>query len=258
MPALELRGAALRFGSRTLWEALDLEVAPGEFLAVLGPNGAGKSSLLKVLLGEQPLSAGRALVGGRPVRRGNAAVGYIPQQKGLDPHLPMRAKDLVRAGITGHRWGLDVPSRHVRERVDALLRDVDASAFADAPAGTLSGGEQQRLRVAQALGSDPALLLCDEPLLSLDLHHQRTVAALLDRQRREREAAVVLVTHEINPILQYVDRVLYIVDGRVRVGPPREVITSATLSELYGAPIHVLDVEGRLVIVGAEGNAATP
>ncbi|MHA7181064.1 metal ABC transporter ATP-binding protein [Arthrobacter sp. MDB2-24] len=249
-PAISLRGAALSFGDRTLWEGLDLDILPGEFFAVLGPNGSGKTSFLKVLLGLQPLDTGTATIAGRPVTRGSRDLGYIPQQKSFPPETPLRARDLVGLGVDGHRWGLRMRSRHYDEKVHGLLRDVGAESYADAPVGLLSGGEQQRLRAAQALATDPAVLLCDEPLLSLDLNHQQAVSALIDRQRREKNSAVVFVTHEINPVIDYVDRVLYLADGRFRVGSPAEVMTSEVLSELYDSPVEVLHSNGRLVIVG--------
>ncbi len=99
----------------------------------------------------------------------------------------------------------------------------------------LSGGEQQRVRIAQALATDPRLLLCDEPLLSLDLNHQRAVVGLIDARRHSHGTAVLFVTHEINPVLPYVDRVLYLADGRFRIGSVDEVMTSASLSALYGS-----------------------
>jgi len=106
--------------------------------------------------------------------------------------------------------------------------------------------------VAQALVGSPEVLLCDEPLLSLDLAHQRAVSELIDRTRREAEVAVLFVTHEINPILPLVDRVLYLVDGRFRIGPPDEVMTSQTLSALYRTPIDVVRVRGQIHVVGAQ------
>ena len=251
--AVSLRGAALRFGERTLWEGLDLDIAPGEFVAVLGPNGSGKTTLLRVLLGLQPLHAGQVLVEGHPPARGGRAIGYVPQQKALAEDLPLRARDLVGLGLDGHRLGIGLRGRAARrERVRAALESVGAGHYANAPVGRLSGGEQQRLRVAQALVGDPSVLLCDEPLLSLDLAHQQVVSALIDRRRRAAGTAVVFVTHEINPVLPLVDRVLYLVDGRFRIGTPDEVMTSETLSELYRTDVDVLRVRGRLVVVGAE------
>jgi zinc/manganese transport system ATP-binding protein len=248
--ALSLRDAGVRFGDRVLWSGLDLELQPGEFLAVLGPNGAGKSTLLKAVLGQQPLSTGELLIGGQVPGRGSDRVGYVPQQKSMDAATPLRARDLVALGIDGHRWGLRRRTAEQRRRVTDALAAVGATGYADAPLGLLSGGEQQRVRIAQALATDPSLLLCDEPLLSLDLRHQRAVADMIDRRRHEHGTAVVFVTHEINPVLDLVDRVLYIAAGGHRIGPPAEVLTSETLSELYRTPVDVLNVRGRVVVVG--------
>ncbi len=252
-PAIQLAAARMSYGDRVLWDELDLDVAPGEFLAVLGPNGSGKTTLLRVLLGLQPLSAGTLRVAGRPVGRGSADIGYIPQQTTADPELTLRGRDLVGLGWDGHRMGPGVfRRRERRRRVDRALDAVDAQDYADAPVGRLSGGELQRLRVAQALVSDPAVLLCDEPLLSLDLAHQAVVSRLIDERRRATDAAVLFVTHEINPVLPLVDRVLYLVGGRFRIGTPEEVMTSTVLSDLYRTDVDVVRVRGRLVVVGAD------
>ena len=247
---LSLRDAALGFGSRTLWSGLDLDVHAGEFVAVLGPNGSGKTSLLKTILGQQRLDGGSISFDGHPVRRGDRRIGYIPQQKLIPAGTPMRARDLVALGVSGHRWGLPIPGRGDREQVDRLVDAVGARRYANAPVGSLSGGEQQRLRVAQALAGDPALLLCDEPLLSLDLQHQRGVSELIDRRRREHGSAVVFVTHDVNPVLGMVDRVLYLAGGRFRAGTPDEVLRSDVLTDLYGTPVDVLRTRGRIVVVG--------
>lgn len=251
-----LRAAALAYGPRVLWSGLDLDVPAGEFLAVLGPNGSGKTSLLRALLGQQQLSAGTLQIAGHSPRRGSNTIGYVPQQRALPAHTPLRARDLVRLGIDGHRWGMAMPSRAVRARVAEALESVGATAYAEVPVGMLSGGEQQRVRIAQALATNPSLLLCDEPLLSLDLHHQRLIAELVDARRREHDTAVVFVTHEINPILPLVDRVLYLAGGRFRVGTPDEVMTAPVLSELYGTPVDVIHSHGRIVVLGAPDTLA--
>ncbi len=247
---LELAGARLAYGPRVVWSDLDLVVRPGEFLTVLGPNGSGKTSLLRAILGLAPLDDGRLSILGRPPRRGSRAVGYIPQQRLIDPATPVRARDLVRLGLDGDRWG--VGGRRTRARVDELLAAVGATSYADVPLGMLSGGEQQRVRIAQALGTEPGLLLCDEPLLSLDLRHQHEVTALIDAMRRERGTAVVFVTHEINPVLPYTDRVLYLGPAGHAIGAPDEVLTSSRLTALYGTPVDVLRSHGRVVIVGGD------
>lgn len=249
-PAVSLRGARLAYGNRVLWDGLDLDVAPGEFLAVLGANGSGKTSFLKVLLGLAPLSAGTLTVDGEPARRGHRGIGYVPQQKHFAPDTPLRARDLVGLGVDGHKWGIRIRGRSYRRRVDELLAQVGATPYARIPVGLLSGGEQQRLRIAQALAPDPRVLLCDEPLLSLDLHHQKAVSALVGRQAKANGTAVVFVTHEINPILEHVDRVLYLAGGRFTIGTPDEVMTTTVLSKLYGTHVEVLHSNGRIVVVG--------
>lgn len=250
-PILEIRGAALRRDGRELWSGLDLAVEPGELIAVLGPSGSGKTTLLRAILGLEDLSEGTIAVGGKPVRRaGNRSIGYLPQTRPLPRDTALRGRDLVALGVSGHRFGLPVPRRADRARVDELVAAVGAESFADRPVGVLSGGEQQRLRVGQALADDPQLLLCDEPLTSLDLANQQAVVKLIDQHRRS-GAAVLLVTHDINPVLGKVDRILYIANGRFTLGKPKDVLTSPVLTDLYGAPVFVLRAGDRLVVVGA-------
>lgn len=250
-PILTIRRGSLGFGDRVLWSGLDLEVRPGDFIAVLGANGTGKSSLLKAMLGEQRLDSGEVLVDGHPAHRGHRRIGYIPQQKIVAPGTPLRGRDLVALGVNGHRYGPPFTTRTDRLRVDALLAAVGATHYADRPLGSLSGGEQQRLRVAQSLADDPALLLCDEPLMSLDLHHQRGVSELIDARRRDHGTAVVFVTHDVNPVLGMVDRVLYLAHGRFTIGEPDAVLRSEVLSGLFGTPVEVIRAHGRVVVVGA-------
>jgi zinc/manganese transport system ATP-binding protein len=244
--AVALTGARLAFGDRVLWDNLDLSVAAGEFIAVLGPNGTGKTSLLKVLLGLLPLSAGKAMAGG--------PIGYVPQHHPIDREVMLRGRDLVGLGVDGHRWGAVALRANDRARrrttVQRALQQVNGEQLADVRVGLMSGGELQRVRIAQALASDPTLLLCDEPLLTLDPANAKLVAELIDTRRRDAGTTVIVVTHEVNPILPYVDRVLYLVDGRFRIGSVDQVMTAETLSELYRADIEVVRVKGRYFVVG--------
>jgi zinc/manganese transport system ATP-binding protein len=254
---IELDAAGLRFGDRLLWSDLTLTVERGEFIAVLGPNGSGKTSLIKVLLGLRPLTSGTVRLGGEPPRRGSSRVGYVPQQRGFDSDLGARGIDLVALGFDGHRYGVPWPNRSKRRLLAQVIEQVGASGFAHSPIGRLSGGEQQRLRIAQALLTSPQVLLCDEPLLSLDLANQKAIVDLIDAHRRASDTAVVFVTHEINPILPVVDRIVYIVDGRWAIGTPEEVMTTERLSDLYQTRVEVTRVRDKLMVVGATDASAT-
>jgi zinc/manganese transport system ATP-binding protein len=253
--AVALERAAVRLGGRTIWSDVSLRVAEADFVAVLGPNGAGKSTLIKVILGLQPLAAGTASVLGRPPGDANGEIGYLPQRRSFDTGTRIRGVDLVQLGLDGARWGIPLPGAPGRKRDGARVAEVielvGASGYARRSISELSGGEQQRLLIAQALVRRPKLLLLDEPLDSLDLPNQAAVAALVRRICEEESVAVLLVAHDINPILSYLDRVIYLAGGGAIEGPPEEVIRSETLSRLYGAPIEVLRAsDGRLVVVG--------
>jgi len=244
MAAIELEDAAVARGGRTVWANANLAVEQGEFVAVLGPNGAGKSTLLEVLLGLLPSQRGRATV--------NGEVGYLPQRRSFDSSTRVRGVDIVRLGIDGARFGVPLPWRNPHAgRIAEAIRLVGAEPFASRAIGELSGGEQQRLLIAQALVGEPQLLFLDEPLDSLDLPNQLAVAALLDRICRERSLTILLVAHDVNPLLPHLDRVVYVAGGRVLSGRPEDVITTETLSDLYQAPVEVLRTsDGRLVVVG--------
>jgi zinc/manganese transport system ATP-binding protein len=248
--AVRLTNAEARVGAKVVWSGVDIAIATGEFAAILGPNGSGKTTLLRVLVGELALACGSAAVlGARPGAR-KSEIGYLPQRRHFDANTRVRGIDLVRLGLDGARWGLPL-RRSEQARVEEVIALVGASAYARRPVGELSGGEQQRLLIAQALVSDPRLLILDEPLDSLDLPNQSAVAALVASICRSRHVTVLLVAHDANPLLSYLDRVVYFGAGHAAVGAPRAVITAQTLSRLYGAPVEVLEAaDGRLVVVG--------
>jgi zinc/manganese transport system ATP-binding protein len=256
---VRFQDAAVRLGRRTIWSDVTLSVAAGEFVAVLGPNGVGKSTLVKAALGLVPLSAGTATVLGRAPGAAGHDIGYLPQRRSFDRGLRVRGIDIVRLGADGDRWGTPMPTslpffrsrRQERARVDEVIELVGASGYARRPIGEVSGGEQQRLLIAQALVRRPQLLLLDEPLDSLDLPNQASVAALVEQVCRDEGVAVMIVAHDVNPILPYLDRVVYIARGGAVAGPVTEVITSETLTALYETPIEVLRTsDARLVVVG--------
>jgi len=259
-PAIAVDAAAVRIGRRTIWSGVSMRVQEGEFVALLGANGSGKSTLLKALLGALPAAAGQISVLGRPPGASSGAIGYLPQRRSFAQETRLRGSDIVRLGLDGDRWGLPLPfswgqtasrGRATRRRVAQVIETVGATAYADRPIGELSGGEQQRLLIAQALVRRPELLLLDEPLDSLDLANQGTVAALVGEICRSEGVAALLVAHDVNPLLAYLDRVVYLARGHAVEGPVEEVVTTATLTGLYGVPVEVLRAsDGRLVVVG--------
>lgn len=264
-PTLVFEQATVRFGQRTIWSDVTLSIEPGQFVAVLGPNGVGKSTLIKVALGLVPLTSGTVTVlGGEPGQAGRD-LGYLPQRRSFDHGMRIRGVDVVRLGADGDRWGTPLPlaarfsagARAHRHRIDEVIELVGASGYANRPIGEVSGGEQQRLLIAQALVRRPKLLLLDEPLDSLDLPNQAAVAALISEISRDQGVAVAMVAHDVNPIMSYIDRVIYIGQGGAVSGTVQEVITSETLSRLYNTPIEVLRAsDGRLVVVGDPQSAS--
>lgn len=255
---LRLTGVTGAVGGRAIFSDVSLRVRAGEFVAVLGPNGVGKSTMLKAILGLLPISAGEIEVLGGPPGRHNSRIGYLPQRRAFDPATRIRGVDIVRMGWDGDRWGIALPGRlagrsgrEARDRVREVIALVGAEQYAQRPIGQCSGGEQQRLLIAQALIRRPELLVLDEPLDSLDVTNQASVSALVQSVCRSHGVAVMLVAHDVNPILPYLDQVIYLAHGGAVMGPPEQVITADTLSMLYGTAVDVLrDRTGRLVVVG--------
>jgi zinc/manganese transport system ATP-binding protein len=258
-PAVDLNRAAVRLGGKEVFADVELSVGRGQFVAVLGPNGAGKSTLMRAILGLVPLERGSATVLGRTPAHARPAIGYLPQRRGFDSSTRIRGVDLVRLGLDGARWGIPLSltraarARRKEEsrRIEEAIAVVDATAYGRRAIGELSGGEQQRLLIAQALVRRPELLILDEPLDSLDLPNQAGIAALLRRICTSEGVAVLLVAHDVNPLISYLDGVIYLAGGRAMTGTVDQVITSSRLTALYGAPIDVLRTgDGRLVVIG--------
>jgi zinc/manganese transport system ATP-binding protein len=247
--AIELDGVTLELGGRRILDNVSFSVRAGEFVGVLGPNGAGKTTLMRALLGLVPTASGHIRVLGEPVARGNPAIGYMPQVRSTLAARRLSGRDFVACAVDGHRWGIALERAKTRRAVDDVLSIVGAGSLADRPLAELSGGERQRLLLAQCLLGHPRLLLLDEPLISLDPNHQAGVVELVRRVQREFGITVLFSAHELNPLLNAIDRVLYLGNGHAALGTVDEVITAPTLTQLYGAPIDVMRVGGRIFVM---------
>ncbi|HXW66800.1 MAG TPA: ATP-binding cassette domain-containing protein [Thermoplasmata archaeon] len=252
-PALRAEGLTVAYRDKRVWQDANFEVEPGEFVAVIGPNGAGKTTLFRLLLGLQRPASGRLRLFGAPPRRGNPRIGYVPQRHTIDNDTHVAANALVQLGVSGTHWGPGWKAGRDRRSAAEALAAVDALELGTRPLSALSGGELQRIFLAEALVGRPDMLLLDEPLSNLDLRRTRELVEVVHRLVRARHVTTLLVAHDINPLIECLDKVIYIANGRVATGTPAEVLTSASLTELYGVPVEVLhDSRGNIVIVGGE------
>lgn len=251
---------AAGYAGRDIWSGATFEVPEGSFTAILGPNGSGKTTLIRMILGQLGPSEGRLEVFGRQPHRGDPTIGYVPQRATFDPELSIRARDFVGLGIDGHRWGVRIRGRETAAAATQTAIDaVDAHIYADRSLGRLSGGEQQRLLLAEALVGNPRLLLMDEPLSYLDVRNQRAIVELIARIAHAKRLTVLLIAHDVNPLLAHIDHVLYVAAGKIAMGKPDEIITTKRLTEIYSTPVEVIrDSRGRLFVVGLEEETAHP
>ncbi len=251
--AISAENLGAGYGGNSVWRNASFDIGRGEFVAIIGPNGAGKTTLFRLLLGLlQPLS-GRLEILREVPRRGNPKIGYVPQSHAIDSDTNIAAIELVRLGFSGSKWGFGLFHQEDRDAAAEALRAVGALDLADRSLGQLSGGELQRIFLAEALVSNPDILLLDEPLSNLDIRRENDLIQLVNKIVRTRKVTALLIAHHINPLLPYLDRVVYKANGKVATGKPTDVLTGPNLSELYGVRIEVLhDSRGNLAIVGIE------
>jgi zinc/manganese transport system ATP-binding protein len=255
---LSVEGVSVSLGHRLILDDVTFAVAPGSFTGLIGSNGAGKTTLLRVILGLiQPASGQVCFVGDGRGRR-NTLIGYVPQKISIEPDMPLRARDLISLGLDGNRFGLPLPNRARKRAVDEMIDAVNAGSFADSRVGNLSGGEQQRVMIAHALVSQPRLLLLDEPLANLDIRSGQEVVRLLTRISTEQNIAVLMSAHDMNPLLPVIDHIIYLASGRAASGTTDEVVTTETLSSLYGHHVEVIRVHGRVLVVSGRDDPHAP
>jgi zinc/manganese transport system ATP-binding protein len=250
--AIALEHATLRLGGRDILKDVSFAIRPGEFIGVLGPNGSGKTTLMRAILGLLPPGAGTIRVMGRAPQRGNVTIGYLPQVRTVLPDLRVRGLDFIASSLNGERWGPPHLSRADRAMIDDTLALVGAQDLAKRPLSDMSGGERQRLLLAQALIGKPQLLLLDEPLISLDARYQELAIDVVRKVCRERGVTVLFSAHELNQLIGTLDRVIYLGNRQAVLGTVDEVITAPVLSRLFGTTIHVVRAEGHIFVMAHE------
>jgi zinc/manganese transport system ATP-binding protein len=241
------------YRDKIVWRDANFEFGHGEFVAIIGPNGAGKTTLFRLLLGLQKPVSGSLRIFEAPPARGNPRIGYVPQKHLIDSDTNIEALEMVRLGLSGKKWGVNPFSRGDRKAATSALEAVDAMELAHKPLGVLSGGELQRIFLAEALVSNPDILLLDEPLSNLDIRRETDLLHLVNNTVRSRNVTALLIAHNINPLLPHLDKVMYIANGKIATGKPSEVLTSETLTRLYGVQVEVLrDPHGNVAVIGVE------
>lgn len=249
MSVIALDHVMLRVGSRIVLSDVSFDIETGEFIGVLGPNGAGKTTLMRAILGLLPPTSGSVKVFGHTPERGNPAIGYLPQLRTVLPDLRVRGRDFIASSLNGERWGLPSLSLYDRSMIEETLDAVGARDLAARPLSDMSGGERQRLLLAQALIGQPKLLLLDEPLISLDARHQEVAIDVVRKVCRERKITVLFSAHELNQLLGTLDRVLYLGNGQAVLGTVEEVVTAPVLSRLYGTEIQVVRADDHIFVM---------
>lgn len=252
--ACSLRNVSIAFGAQEILHDISAAIAEGEFIGIFGPNGAGKSTLMQALLGLCPVRKGIIQLFGQAPGQNNNSIGYLPQTRSGFENTALSARALVAAVQRGERWGIPWSSSSSRKAVDRALELAGASHYADRPFSILSGGEKKRVMLAQTLLDEPKLLILDEPLANLDPKNQMLLVDCVAQIKKETGTTILFIAHDVNPLLHVMDRVMYLAGGNASLGTIDDVITSKSLSELYGMPIHVAKSEGRLFIVNAESN----
>ena len=246
-PALVFDDVSVVRGGRLIWSEGSFEIPAGGIVALIGSNGAGKSTLLQVVLGLLPVASGSVRVlGGRPGER-NDLIGYVPQDYVAGAGEAIRARDAVTLGLVGRRWGFGRTSAADKAKVTEALAWVEATEFADKRVSELSGGQRQRIALANALVGQPELLILDEPLAALDIRNQHEIVRLLARLNQELGVTILVVAHDLNPLLAVLDSAVYLLDGHAHHASIHEVVDADLLTHLYGTKVAVANtLQGQM------------
>jgi zinc/manganese transport system ATP-binding protein len=237
--AVSARQVSIELGGKMIWSEGTFDLPAGGVYTIIGPNGSGKTTMLRALLGLLPVASGELSVLGARPSQGDSRIGYVPQHYADAIGRAVRCRDLVQLSASGTRWGIRARAQDL-DAVEAALDAVGAGAFAGRRMSQLSGGQQQRAAIAQAIVDEPKLLLLDEPLANLDLRNQQEIVELLDDLRATHGVTIIVVTHDLNPLLPILSGAVYLLDGHAHYGAIGDVVESELLTHLYGTGVQVV------------------
>lgn len=239
--------ATLGYGRRVVLSDLTFSIPEGDFLGMVGPNGAGKTTILRAILRTlEPLS-------GRVTHAPNIRFGYVPQRDQVDYNFPLNVVDVVLMGRYD-RIGLGRrPRASDRELACAALEHVGILDLADHPLNLLSGGQKQRTLIARALVGKPNVLVLDEPTAGMDLVSTTQILGLVRELHERDNLTVLMVSHALNEVANYVERIALVLNGSFRIGTVDEIMTQAVLTDMYGIPVEVNSFHGHRVVVARRG-----
>ena len=239
--------ATLGYGRRVVLSDISFDIPAGDFLGLVGPNGAGKTTILRAILGSlTPLQ-------GTVARADGLRFGYVPQRDSVDYNFPLKVLDVVMMGRYDRIGLLRRPSRDDRDRACAALEHVGIANLAEQALSALSGGQKQRVLIARALVGEPNVLVLDEPTNGMDLVATTQILSLVRELHEKDGLTVLMVSHALNEVANYVDRIALVVERGFRIGRVGEIMTESTLTQMYGIPVDVDEMHGHRIVVARRG-----
>ncbi len=256
MGAIDFENLTLGFGKKQLLSQFSNTIEPKEFVGIFGANGAGKSTLLRAILGLiKPLS-GSVQIHGSLAKRGHPDIGYMPQSKSDPPSHQLTGRSYLGVTLNGLGWGLPLLTTQQHQLIDEIITLTGLQEYIDRPYVQLSGGEKQRLALAQALLNRPKILLLDEPLSGLDPAQQMKMIHLIQSIQQQWGMTVLFTAHDMNPLLGVMTKVIYLAHGKIAVGTVDEVVNNDTLSWLYDTPIEVIPWGTNKLVIHKQSGAS--
>lgn len=257
-PIIEFKNVTVGYDGKPVLKDISFKVEEGEFWAIVGPNGTGKTTLVKTILGLIPPMSGVVYVFGCPAKRvcpHRKMIGYVPQTDIADPNFPVTSLDVVMTGSFSSLGPLKWPGKKIKKKAIDLLNEVGLAQFKDHPFGRLSGGQKRRVMIARALMGDPRALILDEPLQGVDVSSQEKLIELIEKLHRERKIPILFITHNVNPVLHLIKKVIILGVGIHFVGTREILFDRKILKSVYGKEIEVIRTDKRDFIITNDHHA---